>query len=1226
MTDKLISRALHTFLTESAQAGPARRFFRLDGFDDAVYAALLTRLHNEGNTLSGQPLWVRTTASVPNYEAYALEPKKSATWYRNHVPPGYALVLIFNRHTSDAQSLKDVYPVTESLLASEGLEHLIRAAFTDYQPSPPQMDVLREFLSRLRRELFTPQLRDVAEFLAALNSHLYLEKSATLEAAVAESLPCLGLFRCREAAVILNSPKGDALLRIVYRAARIGAELLDEAQRETYLDKLAEAEFDDESAYRGLSPEQKRALLHRFLVDVVTDRHDLLAILGLDWREVAPILYKSRRKSRPEKMQELATALDAALDAQRIDPQSLPDPVQDALQDLSDGESPDDEGVERLLADYGDSLPKSVCNQLRRLRSVKKYQTADFIAGVTTVGVEFLTALRDELPAEAALTVRYTGGMEADAKKIEALLTFRALYGGVETTMPHLHWDLAVLWASVQQYAASVDEVDTEGEREKIIKVALPFRVALVDADGVEIEAAELNWFYRSDGPGAATLLHLQAEASILPDVGTDEPLFQSLTPTLRIPIYNTCPTPDEVGDLDLSRPVASLGAWYRQTTEGTPGDLGALLRDALKRAARPATQVEIERALTYLEEMWARFVADAHNRGVMAADLDALLTAYDRLLAAAAEHFQQGQEVLHGFRLLVQAWMVGSEAFDEWAVVPFLHPLKLHWWWVRARRFDAFLVSLLNTTAPAAIVDVRRFRQELSITHGSAGYPSVLALPGKDRRPSYFLPVHEVDGYELFRQEQKAGLAYGLDPDLVSEDESQQAAQIAARELARVVQDYVETYPFVRDGLEIYLVECRNGALPGLLVEQLDKLARRRRWGLRLSVIVHSTKRGAPLYRRVGEWLKAHEAFSERPADDYFPPVTLRVLECDYELLFQQVGETDLVILPDVLAEEGQTVEADLVDVQPTVSGEDSLPLYRAQQAPFERGEFTRTVLLTPPPQPRLLRNFYAVQWAAQRQKSIDSVSDVTFSQQISLLKWEDKLAELHRRFNWVVCYDTTVDRFLLEDTFPDSVEVIRYSLGLGIQRRHNLTVSSSYRARDIVESRLTANLEALLPGTPAEFRQQVAQHLVDQAKQVSGDIVLRAAGPGAYLNELIGMVVAKYETERRYLDEHPGALTAWIYLDDFAHWFDGRIPDLLFVAIPPEANGELPLHIEVVETKCVGEANFREEAADADVQMVQGVNRLGQAWAPTAAHLDAPYWYDQLLSRRLCGHHWPR
>lgn len=1199
----IIAQSLHTFLTAQS-GGAARRFFRLDGFDDAVYAALLERFRAEGNTLAGQPLWVRTTAPIPGYEAYALEADRSATWYRNHVPTGSALVLIFNQPTSDAQSLKDVYPVTESLLAAEGLEHLIRAAFATYQPSPEQVGVLREFLTRLRP---SPQLRDLAEFLRDVDVYLHAHPGATMELAIAESLPALGLFRCRELADVLNTTKGDTLLRNVQRAARLGSELLDDRQRDEYLVRLAEAEFDDDSAYGGLAAEEKRALLRRFLTEVVTDRRELLAILRLDWREVAPVLHKSRRKSKPEQMQALAAALQEALDAQRIAPESLPEAAQDMLNDLAAGEEPEDEAVERFLADYGDSLPRSTQNQLRRLRGIKKHQTTDFIAGVTYLGVELLTAARDDLPPGATLTVRWEG-REVGSREAEALLAFRALYGGIEAVMPGIRWELDGLWALAQGQKPAPDEEEAEGEREKVVKANLPFRVTLADGDGQPLATAELIWYYRSDGPSAATLAHMQAEAQLLAAQQGDGPLFQTVAPRLRIPIYNTCPAPNEVNDLDLSRPLASLGAWYRQTT-----DLGAELRTALKGAARKETLAAINASLTRLEEAWAAFVKTAYERGLLAADLDALLSAYENLLTTAAAHLQQGQEVLHGFRWLVQAWMVGPETFDEWAVMPLLHPLKLHWHRARAHRFAGFLAALLSTTDPAPIVDVRRFRQELTVTYSSAGYPALIALPGKDRRPVYFLPVHEMQGYELFRREGLAGLAYGLDPDLVSEDESELAAEVAANELARVVQDYIETYPFARDGLEVYLVQCRNGALPGLLVERLDKLARRRRWGLRINVVVHSTDRGAPLYRRVTEWLKAHEEFIARPDGGYFPPVALRVLECEFDDLFRQVRDTDLVILPDVLAEKGQAVEAEMRPALPAAD-ENEWPLYRVQQAPFERGEFTRALLLTPQPQPPRLQHFYRLQWAAQERKPLPADQTPHFFQRVSLLDWEGPLNELHRRFNWVACYDTTVDRFLLEATFPEAIEVIRYSLGLGAKRRHNLTVSSSYRAQDIVAARLTANLETLLPGTPDEFRHEVAQRLVAQAKQVSGDIVLRAAGPGAYLNELIGMVIAKHETERRYLAQHPGALTAWIYLDDFAHWFDGRIPDLLFVAIPPEANVELPLHIELLETKCVGESNFAIEAADAQKQVAQGINRLAQAWVPGAKHLDAPYWYDQL------------
>src|SRR6266567_3148098 len=238
------------------------------------------------------------------------------------------------------------------------------------------------------------------------------------------------------------------------------------------------------------------------------------------------------------------------------------------------------------------------------------------------------------------------------------------------------------------------------------------------------------------------------------------------------------------------------------------------------------------------------------------------------------------------------------------------------------------------------------------------------------------------------------------------------------------------------------------------------------------------------------------------------------------------------------------------------------------------------------------------------------------------SLQDWEQVLIKLHTDFNWVVCYDTTIDRYLLEHTFPQAVQVIRYSLGLGTKREHNLTVSSSHFAQDIVVRRLTMRLSDILTGVPDTypFRLQVAQRLVDEAKQVSGDIVLRAAGPGSYLNELIGLVVTKHLTEQRYLVDHLGALTTWIYLDDFRHWFRGKYPDLLFIAISPESSEKLVLHLEVVETKCIGQESFDVEARDAQRQTVLGVNRLALAWMPGACHLDADYWYDQLY-RAIVG-----
>ena len=153
--------------------------------------------------------------------------------------------------------------------------------------------------------------------------------------------------------------------------------------------------------------------------------------------------------------------------------------------------------------------------------------------------------------------------------------------------MPGLRWELDDLWRQAQQVVPEEAEEEAEGEREKVIKVNLPFRVILTDSQGQTLVSADLIWHYRSDSPAAATLAHLQAEAQRLAEEQGDGPLFQMVTPRLRIPIYNTCPAPNEVSDLDLSRPLSSMGAWYREAT-----DLGDRLREALSsvwRVQRPS-------------------------------------------------------------------------------------------------------------------------------------------------------------------------------------------------------------------------------------------------------------------------------------------------------------------------------------------------------------------------------------------------------------------------------------------------------------------------------------------------------------------------------------------------------------------------------------------------------------------------------------------------------------
>lgn len=1204
--DTIIATAIQRHLAAQIGAGPtARAFVRLEGFSAATYGHLLTALADRQWQLAGRTMIARSAAPISGHPEVAMDLERSATWYRNHLPAGQTLLIILNRRTSDAQSLQDIYVISEQSLTRDGLGDLIGACFGSYQLDQDQERTLTDMARRLRRLRMEPQLRDLTEFFCAVDRTMADSPGVPLAEAITNALPALNLFRCRELAAHLNTHRGDKLLRTLKEAAQIGSEVLDDRVRQEYLDRLERAALADDSAFGRMSPEKKADLLRRFIDGALSEsRNDLQEVLSIDWQEASQIIVARGRSDRTERYQRAA---DRLLSAVAQDDVAQDDDLVEVVESLRDGREPDGEALERLLSERGETLPKALCNDLRRMVRPRTRRSADFPVGLASVAIDLLHLRQGDLPPGARLRVALAPGALEGRNRHEAARIFQLVYGGIERAFATVQWQIDALWGFAQAPAELPEE---EGdERDRLTRDEIPFRVTLLAGNGADLATAELVWQYRSDSPAAATAHALAAERALLAaeELG---PLFAGPPQRLRVPIYNGCQPLDEIGDLDLRHPLSSLGAWYEQ-----PSDLRAVLEQQLKPAARPPVWGRIETALADLETAWGQVVLVASREGLLEADTSMLIHAYAGLLRAACGGLTAGSEVGAGFRALNQAWVIGPPQFDRWAVLPLLHPLKLLWWRERVRFLSGLIARLLDS-APATIVDVRRFQQELGATYGSSGFPPVLALPAGNRPAARFLPVEEAEGYELYFHEDAGAEAFGLDPDLLAEDENALVAQRAVEGIVAVAQDYIETYPFVRDGVEILLFECRNGALPGLLVEALAKAARRRGWSVRLTVVVHTSSRGAPLFRRVSRWVAGGYPGVDRQDQTYFPPVTMKVLECLPEELFSQHDDTDMVVLADVLAERGQQVRSELEPLDlDDLPAEGYLPTYRARQEPFQQGEESRRILLSAPQQPAVARLFLLAQHAAldKQKRALRPDYEARFYRDLTLDDWKPVIARLHERFNWVICYDTTIDRFLLQATFRDAVQVIRYSLGLGAKRQHNLTVSSSGRAQTIVTRRLANRLGQMFPGA-APFCGAVARELVEEAKQVSGDIVLRAAGPGAFLNELIGLVVAKFATEQRYRRAYPDALTAWILLDDVEHWFSGKFPDLLFVAIGAGGNRGLCLHMEVLEAKCVGEISFDAEASDAQTQVRAGVGRLAAAFAPGYQHLDALYWYDQL------------
>ena len=139
----------------------------------------------------------------------------------------------------------------------------------------------------------------------------------------------------------------------------------------------------------------------------------------------------------------------------------------------------------------------------------------------------------------------------------------------------------------------------------------------------------------------------------------------------------------------------------------------------------------------------------------------------------------------------------------------------------------------------------------------------------------------------------------------------------------------------------------------------------------------------------------------------------------------------------------------------------------------------------------------------------------------------------ETHNLGDWVVNYDELLDRRQL---LNQEVRVIRYKQS-STQGRN--VVVSSKASLGLLRSMVLSRLEELLLGLSKQECTALADRFIQEANDVSGDIVLRAAKRGRNASELMGVVLSRYLL-RRELGET--RYFGWYFLDDYADWLGQR------------------------------------------------------------------------------------
>jgi S-DNA-T family DNA segregation ATPase FtsK/SpoIIIE len=442
------------------------------------------------------------------------------------------------------------------------------------------------------------------------------------------------------------------------------------------------------------------------------------------------------------------------------------------------------------------------------------------------------------------------------------------------------------------------------------------------------------------------------------------------------------------------------------------------------------------------------------------------------------------------------------------------------------------------------------------------------------------------------------------------------------ARQIGELVKAYLKLQPHEKDNLSVVLFNSDAAALPQAVVDVVRADAEREDGEAMCQVKLRhkDDAKLRDLYRQlvgreVGDGLHASEATSDFMA-------RLRISILVHTAAPNLSGEDppeDIVFCHDVISRAATLGWIELEHI--TRAPQDIDAGHWSRRRPIQRGDRDAAVYLACPAQPpegwSYLDAVAALHDEVQAARARANGATLMPARRTNLLDpaTQSVLEETHRLGSWVVNFDDLLDRRQLAD---NQIRIIRYKHAATGGR--NLIISS--KAPDtLLRATLQTRIRALDPSYDSAALQDLSSRLIDDANEISGDIVLRAAKRGSNASELIGVVLSRF-----LVDAELGhtAAKAWIFLDDYAAWLgqnEKQIADLLCLAPGVDKDGRPVLDLVVTEAKYVGAASASSKAVESARQLHDTLKRLERALLGEEAPADQSIWLARLSDMLLDG-----
>lgn len=591
-------------------------------------------------------------------------------------------------------------------------------------------------------------------------------------------------------------------------------------------------------------------------------------------------------------------------------------------------------------------------------------------------------------------------------------------------------------------------------------------------------------------------------------------------------------------------------------------------------------------------------FVAD----GLASSELERQLVAYGNLLESLCRDAKGDRTRDLLLRPLLQVGIATVQGGRPTVIVAPWHPLRLAALARKARRV-AFFVRYLRTTPQVDFGDSRLFfrdlREELEHPH----YPEI-ALGWQGDQPELLALTDTAGDYTLH----ESPFAVDTGADDTNENPNEGASQVA-----ELVRRYLALHPHEQANLSVVLYNCDSSRLPLAVVDKLGALHQDEE-DVRCHVVLRhrDPKQLTWLYEQIVDASDGNsDAFvaSETTRDfmarlrigisaDQAPPPDPRD-GCPEDIVFSQ----------DVIARHAH-LEWYLENARP-VDPQTLNPAQWSRRRPIATGDMKSVVYLCCPVQRAegwsyltAIASFFRGDWDGNTQFRLLPARQLDFRESTTSRIFE----ETHNLGTWVVNYDELLDRRQLVE---QGVRIIRYKQ-MNTQGR-NLIISSR-APTSLLLSMVISRLRDLNLGIENLDLYRLAERFINDANEVSGDIVLRAAQRGRSASELMGVVLSRYLVRHELGQDK---YTGWYFLDDYADWMgqqEEHIADLLALSLETTPDGVMRLLAVVTEAKYIDAANLAAKRKESHKQLRDTLRRVAGAVIESPTRLDRDMWLARL------------